>query len=347
VLYIGDPRLIPAAPEDIGGGISIALTGPGTPQFRDRFAAPDTPADAQLQVALREIANGSTQRGGRLLAPYGIRYVVVPIFDGSNSTPDDPIEPPIGLVDALNVQLDLELAYTAADFMLYENRSAMPVAAMLSTESGHAAAAAFDTPAQLARVNLSGAPSLFGDILQSRRGTGDVEPGVVHLSVPYGDDWTLRVGDQEIAPRAGFGVLTAYDTPAAGTAELAYDAPSSRRTELFGQALLWALALLAASRLSVPSWLARVRRTRRVQSTTVLDLDEDHAALPTGAGEIPVLVPLEFTGPPAEQPTSVVAAVRRAEGGDAMATPLFGDDDESAASWVDDMFADDDEEGDK
>jgi GT2 family glycosyltransferase len=340
VLYVGDPRLIPVSPEDIRGGLSIGLTGPGMPQFRDRFAAPDTPADSQLQVALHEIATGSTQRGGRLLAPYGIRFVVVPIFDGAESTPDDPIEPPIGLVDALNVQLDLELAYTATDFMLYENRSAIPAAAMLSGDN--AAAIAYDTPAQLARVNLSDAPSLFGDILQSRRGTGEVEPGVVHLSVPFDDDWTLQVGDQEIAPHPGFGVLTAYDTPAAGAAELAYEAPSSRRTALIGQALLWALALLAASRLSVPSWLGRFRRPPRVQSATVLDLDDDHAALPTEAGEIPILVPLEFTGPPAEQPTSVVAAVRRAEEREAPTTSLFGDD-RPAASWVDDLLDEEDE----
>jgi hypothetical protein len=345
VLYLGDPRLIPVAPEDIGGGISMALTAPGQPQFRDRFAAPETPADTQLQAALREIANGSTQRGGRLLAPYGIRYVIVPIFDGANSTPDDPIEPPIGLVDALNVQLDLELAYTAADFMLYENRSAMPVAAMLSGE--RAAVAAFESPAELARVDLSGVPSLFGDILRTRRGSGDVEPGVVHLGVPLDDNWQLQVGDQAIAPHAGFGALTAYDTPAAGTAELTYEAPTSRRTALTGQALLWALALLAASRLSTPSWLGRLRRPSRVQVGTVLDLDDDHAALPTEAGDVPVMVPLEFTGPPAERPTepttSPVPAVRRADV-EVTRAPLLGDDEEPAASWVDDMFADDEEE---
>ena len=348
VLYLGDPRLIPVAPEDIGGGIAMAITAPGQPHFRDRFAAPDTPADTQLQAALREIADGSTQRGGRLLAPYGIRYVIVPIFDGANSTPDDPIEPPIGLVDALNVQLDLELAYTAADFMLYENRSAMPVGAMLSGES--AAAAAFESAAELARVDLSGAPSLFGDILRTRRGSGDVEPGVVHLGVPLDENWQLQVGDQEIAPRVGFGVLTAYDTPAAGSAELAYDAPSSRRIALLGQALLWALALLASSRLSTPSWLGRLRRPSRVRGGTVLDLNDDHAALPTEAGDVPVMVPLEFTAPPAELPTepttSPVPAVRRAEV-DVTSAPLFGDDEEPAASWVDDMFSDDDEEDDR
>lgn len=343
VLYIGDPRLLPGASDDLGAGIAMSVTGPGAPQFRDRFAPPDTPADDQLAAALREIANGSTQRGGRLLAPYGIRYLVVPIFDGANSTPNDPIEPPVGLVDALNVQLDLELQYTAADYMLYENRSAMPVAAMLTGDD--VAAAAVETPAQLARVDLSGAPPLFGDILRTRTGTDDVEPGVVHLGVPFDDQWSLRVGDQEIAPRTAFGVMTAYDTATAGPAELDYESPSSRGAALIAQALLWALVLVAASRLSAPSWLSRLGRPGRIRATAVLDLDEDHAALPTEEGDVPVMVPLEYTGPPVEQPTSAVPAVRRpAPEADVADAPLFdgGAPDESA-SWVDDMFADEDD----
>ncbi len=344
VLYIGDPRLIPVAPLDIGGGIGAALTGPGTPEFRDRFVAPSTPADEQLEGALGEVASGSTQRAGRLLAPYGIRYVVVPIFDGANSTPSDPIEPPLGLLDALNTQLDLELAYTAADYMLYENRSAMPAAAMLTGDL--APAAAFDTPAQLVRTDLSSAAPLFGDVLRTRSGTDDVQAGVVHLAVPFDENWTLRVGDQEVTARTGFGVLTAFDTAAAAPAELSYESPPSRRTALLGQALLWALALLAASRLSVPSWLDRIRRPRRVQGTVVIDLDDDQVALPTDAGDVPVMVPLEYPGPPAERPPAAVPAMRQRVP-DVPPERLFGTgEDTVTSSWVDDMFADEDDPAD-
>jgi hypothetical protein len=54
------------------------------------------------------------------------------------------------------------------------------------------------------------------------------------------------------------------------------------------------------------------------------------------------MVPLEFTGPPAERPTSRVRAVRRAEA-EVTRAPLFGDDEAPSTSWVDDMFADEDD----
>jgi hypothetical protein len=247
------------------------------------------------------------------------------------------------LLDALNTQLDLELAYTAADYVLYRNRSAMPVAAALTGDL--AAASSFDSPAELARIDLSAATPLFGDVLRTRTAAGEVPAGVVDLAVPLDDHWTLQVAGAEVTARPGFGVLTAFDVGSAGPAELSYDSPSSRTTALLVQALMWALVIVAASRLSVPSWLARLRRPRQAQGAAVIDLDDDNVALPTEGGDVPVMVPLEFTGPPAERPTAVVAAVRY---GGADPSPrrsvADGDSDRSTASWVDDMF--DDEDGD-
>jgi hypothetical protein len=78
-----------------------------------------------------------------------------------------------------------------------------------------------------------------------------------------------------------------------------------------------------------------------VQSTTVLDLDDDNAALPTEAGDVPVMVSPEASGPLVGEPTSVVSALRRTDARDQAAAPLFRDDG-PAASWVDDLLDDDD-----
>ena len=340
VLYIGDPRVIPIAPQDLGNGVAMALSGPGEPDFRGRFVPPSTTADEQLGVALRNIADGATRRGGRLLAPYGIRYVVVPIFDGANSTPSDPIEPPAGLLDAFNSQIDLELTYTAADYALYENRSAMPAAAVLTGPLAQSVAA--ETPAQLVQTDVTGALPVFGDVLERRSGSGDIAAGVVHLAVPFDDNWSLRMADQDVAVRRGFGLLTAFDVPSAGPAELRYESPSSRRTALLGQALMWLLVLLAASRLTVPMWLARLRTSRRTRHVApIIDFADDHVPLPTDTGTVPVLVPLEHTGPPAGAVTAQAPAPMSVDGS---SQPLFGREDDTRpvqTSWVDDMFDDD------
>ena len=47
------------------------------PEIADRWVA-GTDADDEFAQALTEVASGATQRGGRLLAPYNVRYIVVP-----------------------------------------------------------------------------------------------------------------------------------------------------------------------------------------------------------------------------------------------------------------------------
>jgi hypothetical protein len=91
------------------------------------------------------------------------------------------------------------------------------------------------------------------------------------------------VGEVDVDGRASFGVATAYDLDAGGAAELRYSGPSSRVVWLIGQAALWALLLLAASRLAVPARL----RLSRARDETLIDLDaEPGASLPPPAGRV-------------------------------------------------------------
>jgi hypothetical protein len=137
-------------------------------------------------------------------------------------------------------------------------------------------------------------------------------------------------------------VLTAFDTTAGGPATLRYESPPSRGTALIGQALLWALVLLAASRVSVPASLTAFGRRRHVKGPAVIDLDEDHVPLPTESGEVPVLVPLEHTEPPPEIPTEPPRVLQHVPEG--AAPPRRGGQQDPRRSWVDDMFAEDDEQ---
>ena len=145
--------------------------------------------------------------------------------------------------------------------------------------------------------------------------------------------WTWR--DEELPTETGFGALTAFAAPEAGAAELRYESPSARRLALLGQAALWIFALVVASRLRMPAW--RDRRTGG-DRRAVIDLAED-VELPTDAGDVPVMAPLEPVG---------VAAVREPAGSVSRRSnerPLFRPDDEqSRAAWVEEMFANDDED---
>ncbi len=69
--------------------------------------SPSNEAADLITSALDEVSAASTLRAGRLLAPLGIRYVVVPEFDGVVSTVNDPLPLPVGLISSLEDQLDL------------------------------------------------------------------------------------------------------------------------------------------------------------------------------------------------------------------------------------------------
>ena len=73
----------------------------GPLDFTDRWAPPDTDADQIVSDALDRIADGSTLRAGALFAPTGIRFIVLPEIDGAQSTVDDPVAVPVGLIEAL------------------------------------------------------------------------------------------------------------------------------------------------------------------------------------------------------------------------------------------------------
>jgi GT2 family glycosyltransferase len=329
VLYVGDPRVLPAAPMDLGGGVDIALTAPGVPEIADRWVAPDTDADDDLRQALADISSNATQRGGRLLAPYGIRYIVVPRYDGGQSTPSDPIEPPAGLIDAFGAQLDLRQLFTSPSFEVFENSAAFPATA--SFTGSLAAATEASGSAELVRSDLSGAAPVLTGTLEHGSASGDVAAGVVTLAVPFDERWSLSIEGHDVPARPGFGVLTAFDVATAGQGELGYDTSTSRRNALLGQALLWVVALVAASRMRIPARLAR-RGGGGATSAPVIDLAED-VELPTDAGDVPVLVPLEPVGAASGKP------------GGRTARPLFRPDDEaSRAAWVDEMFGDGDDQ---
>ena len=203
VLYVGDPRLIPVAPEDIGGGISMALTGPG------HAAVPRPVRPARTRQPTRSSRLRCTRSPtGRRSAAVGCSPRTASATSSCRSSTAPTRRPTTRSSHRSDSstrstsQLDLELAYTAADFMLYENRSAIPAAAMLSGRQRRR------RPRSTRRRSSPESTSAMrracsATSCESRRGTGEVEPGVVHLAVPLRrqlDAAGRRPGDRARTP---------------------------------------------------------------------------------------------------------------------------------------------------
>lgn len=277
VLYVGDPRVMPVPSREFVDGIAYAVADAGGPDFTDRFIVPRTPGDDAVESALELIADGSTLRAGRILAPLGVRYIVIPKTDGVASTVDDPIPLADGLLAAFENQLDIGSIYGPPSLEIYVNQAWFPVGAQLTGAAAEASRLAGEQT--LARSDLSDAvPSMVGADTGEPMAANEVAPGVVHLAIPFDDRLTLAVDGVDLAPRPGFGVTTAFDIEQSGTGVLSYQRDSSRGWWLASQMVLWVALLVVAAGARSP--FGR-RRLASVHDETLIDFDDDDAAAVT------------------------------------------------------------------
>ncbi|MCU1503303.1 MAG: hypothetical protein JWM12_2657 [Ilumatobacteraceae bacterium] len=253
ILWLGDPRVIPVAPWAYAPGIGYAITDDGPLQIQDDWPGIPSAVEHDVTAAIDAIRSETTLRAGRLLAPYGIRYIVVPVADGARSTLDHPLPVPGGLLDALNDQLDLGTPLTSPlNFAVFENTAWTPTRSELSGNGIAASKEGGETA--LTQSDLRGSQPFAVGSPTIGPARGPVKPGTLHLAVPYDEHWTLAVDGTAIAPRRAFGTTMAFDMPTGGAAHLAYDTSGSRGVLIAVQVAIWLALLVAASRLNPSSW---------------------------------------------------------------------------------------------
>ena len=319
VLLIGDARLLPVPAVEYRDGVSYAVIDDGPLDMRDRWAPPTSAAAATIELALDQMASSSTLRAGRLLAPLGIRFIVAPEFDNVVSTTSDPLPLPAGLIDSLEDQLDLTSVTGLPTLEVFENTAWIPTVSQLTGSTAEASRTA--GAGALVSADLGSVSPIFLGSDYTEPTTDDVVPGVVHLAVPFDENWKLTVDGEPVEPRRAFGVTTAFDIEQSGTAVLSYSSPSSRSLLLLIQMIVWLTVLFAATRVSLP--LAR-RSGPLVADETLIDFDDLSAALAR-----PVADPgLDMTGDVARSVTLVEDVPDLDEG--------ILESDDHAPHWIDD-----------
>jgi hypothetical protein len=234
---------LPLRGERLSNDVAFGVARDGELTLRDQFVSTRSTLDDAVGRIVSLVIDNGTIRAGRLLAPLSVRYVVVTIVDGGVSTSDSPLAPPVGLLDGLAQQLDLRRTYTASDLVIFENTAWIPTLAVLDESSALASQQAGDSALVSARLRALSALPLIGDIASERRA---IDPSTVHLAVPYDDGLTLRVGASDVKSRVAFGGTTAFDSPAAGIAEINYDTSLGYQLQIFLQIVLW-FALVVAT----------------------------------------------------------------------------------------------------
>lgn len=248
-LVIGDSRLVVSGEHEISGaeigeGLAFSLLGNSTATFLDRWTAEPKDVDRLVRPYIDAVAKRSTLRVGRILAPLGIRYIVIPVVDRVYSTSSSPLPVPSGLVESFSAQLDLEKVYSPPSMVIFENSQWIPVTSLLSAS----ALSASDTGGASALVSseLSGSTPILGGTTAWTTTSQAIEAGRVHLGVPFTSQWVLEVNGQRIAGRPSFGSVMYFDVTGGGTVTLVHAGSVSRTIWIVIQAIVWAGVLLAA-----------------------------------------------------------------------------------------------------
>ena len=262
-LFIGDSRVLPGAPLNFGWGISYSVTNGAVSDLEELWEVPPTRARDNTVAALYGIVRGQTARAGRLLAPLAVRYIVVPIIDGGQSTRKNPIAAPRGLIDSLSRQLDLRRLYASPDLVIFENVSWVPVRSLLTAAGAQSSLLAGAT--SMIATDIAGATALPSPSRPEESIEADVPAGTVHVAVPFSTHWKLIVNGLPVEARPAFGLTNAYDVATPGRIRLEFKSSVVHTFAVLAQFVAWCVVAFIA--------LMRPRRKSRKSSGLILDSD--------------------------------------------------------------------------
>lgn len=239
VLWVGDPEVLPLSGWRIGDRLAYATTDDGLPTVADRWSAPATDPTPLLRRGLSLASDRDTVRLGRLLAPMGVRYVVVPLQKAPVPFSSERFDIPATLRAAFEQQLDLERVDVNDGLLVYRNRAWAPTRSLVA--KGTTVGSSY---LDAASVDLTGATN----VLPADRGTtgasGKVtRPGVVLVGSAASSGWELTVGGKHQPRTKAWGWANQFRVSGTGPAALRYDTPWWRYLLLGGQVVLWLAAV--------------------------------------------------------------------------------------------------------
>jgi hypothetical protein len=249
VLWLGDADVLPVAGQDVRAGLAYGTSDEGLPEVADRWLAAPAGPDDLIAESVGVAEARQTSRLGRLLAPMGIRYVIVPEVAAPGQ--DDDVFPQGELVAVLAEQLDLVRIDVDPEIHVFRNDAWVPERSALAAGSlAPIQETAKDEFVDVANQHqLTGATPVLPGRASYAEYEGEVPAGDVYLAQAASGNWRLEVGEDATAAERSrvFGWANGFTVAAAGDATLRYQTPTGYRILLGVQAVLW-LAAIAALR---------------------------------------------------------------------------------------------------
>ncbi len=209
VLWLGDPRALPVGGWAVQPGLAYALTPEDLPDSSQVFTPAGSGPAALVADAVRLAVAGGTVHLGRLLAPAGVRYVVV--VDGlapsmvGTVTPSVSAPPPAGLDTDLLEQDDLQVVPSQAGVQIFENGETMPVTAERSRPLP-----AVRTWSYPAAADVTGWRPVLSELSSGAPASGPVVAGTLYAGYAPAGHFAVRVDGHTVGQRPAFGWAAQY-----------------------------------------------------------------------------------------------------------------------------------------
>lgn len=202
-LFVGED--VPGQPRRLQGDLGYLVTGPGGPDLEDLWLPKSNPGLDNLDDVVASIVDAKVPNPGRVLAPFGVRYVIVPTGN------DD-------IAEALARSLDMKLTFPDdhRNGTIFENLAWRPrvgtVAGAIPAETptardlvGPADVRAIDRWAQTSRADWAGPGG-----------------GTLSAAIPIDASYSVEAGGQSpVKPEVAYGWAMRFpDTPLTDDARL-------------------------------------------------------------------------------------------------------------------------------
>lgn len=242
-LIVGDARLTIGGSYAYRDDLAFSLLRNSDATVLDRFTPGPEDMDRLVRPIIDAVADHTTLRAGRLMAPLGIRYIVVPVVDRVRSTSSDPLPVPEGMLDAFGEQLDLQKVYSPPSMVIFENTQWLPISGMLGSAAAESSREGGVTA--LVSADLAESVPVLTGTTATNHPSASLPAGTLHWGVPYDGNWSLQTDGGVVKSRPSFGSVMAFDLPSPATGSLEYSTSITRYIWVVFQGLLWIVMILA------------------------------------------------------------------------------------------------------